>query len=323
MGTLVSELAALGIRDAGPQEILDACGSHADETAPRRWEPPDVFCGADRGTVVPVLSRDLVKKPGPTSSGISLPTAETSDRSLPVDSCYHCPGVECSSMRGAVVPKKAAELGRILGSFISSDDALRSQYGRDLQESLCAFVHTSSIPSVCAPPQDTGVTEADIAEARAALHGQLEEIQAHLRADDARYPWLQRGGMWPYTTTPAILELIRSSSDHDLRCGMREAIVSYGVQVTGLQRLVRLRDAQLREDTGKVQEEWLNVGHENWSPLEFPDWLLFEVASDILIRPEQVDVARAIISPSSGSNSILQKSMSKGRLYPISRPSQF
>jgi hypothetical protein len=294
------------------QEILDAYRSHADGTGPRQWKPAEVFCAADRGAVVPALSC-IVKNPGPIPSGISHPAGDVPGHSSPIDSCNRCPGMECSLLRGAMITREAVELGSILGPFISSDDALRSQYGGDLQESLCAFMHARSRPTTCDAPRDINVTDADIVKARTALRDRLEQIQARFRADDNRYPWLQRGGMWPCITTSAILELIRSSSNHDFGCGMREALVSYGVQVTGLQRLVRLRDAQLREDHGKVQEEWLNAGHDNWNPLECPDWLLFEVDSNILIRPEQVDVARAIISPASGSNSSLQMNMGKGR----------
>jgi Protein of unknown function (DUF3638) len=69
----------------------------------------------------------------------------------------------------------------------------------------------------------------------------------------------------------------------------------------------------LKRDQSKLLEEWRNPGHQNWSPLEFPDWLLLEIESDLLIRCEQIDVAHAIISPASGSNSVLQMNMGKGK----------
>jgi hypothetical protein len=94
---------------------------------------------------------------------------------------------------------------------------------------------------------------------------------------------------------------------------MREGLVSYGVLVTTLQRLLRIRHAQLKGDQHSLLQEWRNTGHENWSPSEFPDWLLLEIESDLLIRCEQIDVAHAIISPASGSNSVLQMNMGKGK----------
>ena len=94
---------------------------------------------------------------------------------------------------------------------------------------------------------------------------------------------------------------------------MREGLVSYGVLATTLQRLLRVKHAYLKGDHHKLAEEWRNTGHENWSPLKFPDWLLLEIESDLLIRREQIDVAYAIISPASGANSVLQMNMGKGK----------
>lgn len=46
--------------------------------------------------------------------------------------------------------------------------------------------------------------------------------------------------------------------------------------------------------------------------MDYPDWLLVELEADLLIRPSQIDVALAIISPSSGENSVLQMNMGQG-----------
>ncbi|KAM4066192.1 hypothetical protein HRG_000332 [Hirsutella rhossiliensis] len=54
-------------------------------------------------------------------------------------------------------------------------------------------------------------------------------------------------------------------------------------------------------------------GHNNWDPIQFPDWLLLEIESNILIRREQIEVAKAIISPPSSSNSVLQLNMGRGK----------
>lgn len=69
----------------------------------------------------------------------------------------------------------------------------------------------------------------------------------------------------------AILELLCSTSNHRFRNNIREGLVSYSVLATTLQRLLRIKYAYLKGDPHKVAEEWRNTGHENWSPLEFPD----------------------------------------------------
>jgi hypothetical protein len=94
---------------------------------------------------------------------------------------------------------------------------------------------------------------------------------------------------------------------------MKEALLTYGVSITILQRLRRIRRAILKHDQRVLREELLNSGHENWMPLEQPKWLLLEVDGNFLIRPEQAHIARAILNPPSGANSVLQMNMRKGK----------
>lgn len=94
---------------------------------------------------------------------------------------------------------------------------------------------------------------------------------------------------------------------------MKELLISYGTLITTLQWLLRLRNETRRGDQQKQLEVLGDKGHENWSPLDFPDWLLLEIDSNMLIRREQIDVANAIISPPSASNSVLQLNMGKGK----------
>jgi hypothetical protein len=76
---------------------------------------------------------------------------------------------------------------------------------------------------------------------------------------------------------------------------------------------MRIHSALHHSKVKNLQEELGNSGHENWSPLERPDWLLLEIDSAILIRQEQVDVANAIIAPASSENTVLQLNMGKGQ----------
>ncbi|KAK7420617.1 hypothetical protein QQZ08_010309 [Neonectria magnoliae] len=47
--------------------------------------------------------------------------------------------------------------------------------------------------------------------------------------------------------------------------------------------------------------------------MDYPEWLLLEIDNNLLIRPSQVNVAIAIISPASSSNSVLQMNMGQGK----------
>ena len=76
---------------------------------------------------------------------------------------------------------------------------------------------------------------------------------------------------------------------------------------------MRIHNALYYGKVKNLQEELGNSGHENWNPLDWPDWLLLEIDSDILIRQEQVDVAHGIITPASMDNTVLQLNMGKGK----------
>ena len=59
--------------------------------------------------------------------------------------------------------------------------------------------------------------------------------------------------------------------------------------------------------------ELISLNHRNWKPDEYPGWLVFEIENDIAIRPVQDQVARELITPSSGKNSVLQLNMGEGK----------
>jgi hypothetical protein len=85
------------------------------------------------------------------------------------------------------------------------------------------------------------------------------------------------------------------------------------------QRLLRIKDANDKGRHQQLLDESEHVGHTNWTPLEHIDWLILEVDGNILIRPEQVDVALATILPTSRQNSVLQLLMGKGKTSCILR----
>lgn len=94
---------------------------------------------------------------------------------------------------------------------------------------------------------------------------------------------------------------------------MKDALISYGLSIVKLQRLVRMKEAFAKRDEAKLQQEHNNHGHVNWNPSTYPDWLLLEIESNMQIREEQATVAFEMISPKSGQNSVLQMNMGQGK----------
>ncbi|RYO94253.1 hypothetical protein DL763_004139 [Monosporascus cannonballus] len=125
--------------------------------------------------------------------------------------------------------------------------------------------------------------------------------------------WLKRGNLWPAVTRVTILEQLRSTSECKFGSGMKESIIEAALAITEFQRQIRLELYRQSKDTVRLEEERRNIGHSNWRPDQYPDWLLLEVESDLLIRETQVEVALAIIAPNSGECSVLQLNMGQGK----------
>jgi hypothetical protein len=300
------------------QKVLDRYRGPIAITAPVPWNSQCIsYYAPERGQIIPNLSNDLLKKAGPIWSYL-LPIGgapATKGMSQNRDSVREWNNRTHKSDHHVEI----TELGTILDSLITSSNLLRQQYGNDLKKSLTALDNLRKQPETeQIVPSLISINES-IEETRKDLDFKLEGIRAALSARNNRFQWLQLGNLWPCITPITILEQLRSSSNHTFGNKMKWSLISYGISTTKLQRLLRIKNSQLKNKQSKVLEEWRNVGHENWNPHEFPDWLLIEIEGDLLIRPEQIEVAHTIISPASGSNSVMQMNMGKGKqIIPLS-----
>lgn len=87
------------------------------------------------------------------------------------------------------------------------------------------------------------------------------------------------------------------------------AIVNYGLAVTNVHRARRLHS--LADKELDLFEELSNVGHTNWSPSDYPEHLLLEAESGILIREVQENIAKEVRD--SAKNIVCQLNMGEGK----------
>ncbi|KAJ3568031.1 hypothetical protein NPX13_g6562 [Xylaria arbuscula] len=206
------------------------------------------------------------------------------------------------------------ELEKIIQNFGHSTNNLRKQYGRDLSQSLAALkMRTQQIErdDLASVPQFGEVKEA-LRRAQAHVEHVWSAIATASTAEDNRACWLELGAMKPLSTAVDVLKLLRSTESIAFGPGMKEAIVSYGIALTDVQHLTRIQRALLANNRQALHNELRQLGHTTWRPIEIPDWLLLEIDSNIIIRDEQVNVAKAMIDPTLG-NGVLQLSMGKGK----------
>jgi hypothetical protein len=91
----------------------------------------------------------------------------------------------------------------------------------------------------------------------------------------------------------------------------KSIIITYGVAITHLHRAARL--VALSDKPVDLCEELRHVGHSNWDPLDFPETLLLEAESGIMVRQEQEFIASQMRSPKNGENAVLQLLMGGGK----------
>jgi hypothetical protein len=91
----------------------------------------------------------------------------------------------------------------------------------------------------------------------------------------------------------------------------KTTIIEYGLAVTQLHRAQRL--IALVDKPADLMEELGHVGHSNWDPRDFPETLLLEAESGILIRREQEFIASHMRNSQDAINIVLQLLMGGGK----------
>ncbi|KAI1633478.1 hypothetical protein F4809DRAFT_623049 [Biscogniauxia mediterranea] len=91
----------------------------------------------------------------------------------------------------------------------------------------------------------------------------------------------------------------------------KKAIVAYASSLAMAQRAERMF-FQDQDEAGLVKE-LENPGHTNWDPMEYPESLLLEVESGIMIRHVQEVIAERMRTPPDSKNAVMQLNMGEGK----------
>ncbi|KAF1962412.1 hypothetical protein CC80DRAFT_400484 [Byssothecium circinans] len=281
---------------------------------------PQVYPTQDRGEEQPSLRELLHKSIGRTRSKLGtakaamlpvlqqLPNGITSAPSARVTGQHSRP-----SKAALQRPEHIEELESITMHLSNSESMVQKDYARELRQSISALVERKAEPSITLPPFNPIQLSHDIQQAQANCDSMLCDIYEALEAGDERAKWLKIARLWPKRSRLELIAELRSTSGITFGEGTKEALVEFGLELTALQRLLRIRDASLKGRYQQLIDERTNAGHCNWLPLENADWLLLEIDSDMMLRPEQIEVAHATIFPPSGQNSVVQLLMGKGK----------
>ncbi|RYP10373.1 hypothetical protein DL764_000707 [Monosporascus ibericus] len=307
------------------QHILTKRQSEAQIRPPAILQSECTFSKPQRHYALPRLSGDLMSRPmvhQVSSSGSrALHTLrpwiakQGVQRSKLASPGAH-PLVPGIFQKNSSKDESARELRQVVQVLLQSKSAIHRNYASDLQRSLAAF--ESSNQSTSPSPVSSVVIKHDI-------HGLQQDVERHFKdiefalgcpnasMSPVQVELLKHGNLWPAVTRVTILEQLRSTSKCKFGSGMKGSIIQAALAITEFQRQIRLESYRQSKDTVRLEEEQRNIGHSNWRPDQYPDWLLLEIESDLLIRETQVEVALAIIAPNSGECSVLQLNMGQGK----------
>jgi len=91
----------------------------------------------------------------------------------------------------------------------------------------------------------------------------------------------------------------------------KTSIIEYALAITYVHRAQRM--TAMAEKPLELAQELRNIGHTNWSPWDFPETLLFEAESGVLVREVQENIADQMRNPPGGGNAVCQLNMGEGK----------
>ncbi|KAI8263016.1 hypothetical protein K4K58_013222 [Colletotrichum sp. SAR11_239] len=118
-------------------------------------------------------------------------------------------------------------------------------------------------------------------------------------------------GYLPRISPAFFLLQLRKSNWSKLSMAWKSAIIEHGLAISALQRAKRIM--RVHKNSVDLLQELENAGHQGWSPHEFPEWLLLECESEIMIRQVQQQIAGEMIQPRGNSNAVMQLNMGEGK----------
>ncbi|CAG8984161.1 hypothetical protein HYALB_00008163 [Hymenoscyphus albidus] len=189
----------------------------------------------------------------------------------------------------------------------------------DLLEEIRRWDSTTDEPLVDTESQKLKSLLAKLSKSAKGSYQQINEADEMYKKIYARlvvsgiplYESALRASILPRLSPSILIGLLARFNAVQLTPAWKTAIVYYAMALANIQKAERLVACGKRDVD--ILNELTNVGHANWDPMEFPEWLLLELESNILIRPEQAQIAREMIAPRSGTNAIMQLNMGLGK----------
>jgi hypothetical protein len=162
----------------------------------------------------------------------------------------------------------------------------QKMYIKDLQKSHNAFLaNTSASPQLTSGSPYT-VLKKHLEQCRENVESLYKKICSRLIVSSSPvYDSARQASMLPRLSPSILLRLLARFNPVALSTEWKVALTRYALAIASMQRAERMVACGKRDSD--ILSELTNGDHTNWDPMEFSEWLLLEVESNILIRPEQ------------------------------------
>lgn len=206
-------------------------------------------------------------------------------------------------------PRSENDLNLLLLGFKRAHSReFEKHYADSMLESLQAL--ESQAPSVETFLDPSASTlEAFVSQCKDHLDAVFQKIRETLSPFGDVEHLISMAGLWPCISPISLLRQLATNTPNTLSSPWKKVLVSYGKAIAGLQRAERLLaygTSRGKDVQSEFHSEVRNIGHQEWDPVEHPDWLLIEIENNFLVRPVQNRVACEMISPTSGKNQVLK-----------------
>jgi hypothetical protein len=206
-----------------------------------------------------------------------------------------------------------ASLTRLADTLSTRQTSTHRDYALILRSSLDAL----SAHRVDSDDQSLSLSSRDFEMYHAALatlvKGILQHICSALAPSTSAEAILSSADLWPRCSEAGLLSYLSSARISNIGPSWRSVLLFLAESIASLQRAERMLTLHKKQNFRGLRKELKTPGREGWTTEEHPSWLLLEIENNITIRPLQAKVAKEMMSPRSGSNSVMQLNMGEGK----------
>lgn len=272
------------------------------DRTPKKYSRPGATCRIDAPTSIQVLT--------PSLESLLL----RSDGISSSENICHSPiSLSWSRKSGGKERTDFNALDELVKALSSREGDTHKQYASDLRSSLDAF-HGLQVPCTDQQPRfDVETFKRHHFELARSVEARFMDICQSLDPSSDAEAILADAGLWPRISESRLLTCLSSTTISKLNDQWHTKLLSFAECIASLQRAERMLKLAKVQDYRTLSKELENPGREGWTSKEHPSWLLLEIENNITIRPLQAKVAKHMIKPSSGANSVMQLNMGEGK----------